>query len=133
MVTCSGVKKKSTHYDDDDVFLKKYDMKLLSDEEDEWESISGKSPIYLPEDTSMPYSGFETEPTRLRAECHSHHTGWDGAMDWWPTCEEIEPSIAEDPLYRGDRCMLNISRFKHPPVGAEVRRGSTSSGVIVDT
>ncbi|GFW07805.1 hypothetical protein TNCV_3919381 [Trichonephila clavipes] len=32
---------------------------------------------FLPEeDTTMSYSGFEPEPTRLQAEGHSHHTGW---------------------------------------------------------
>ncbi|GFW60931.1 hypothetical protein TNCV_4871421 [Trichonephila clavipes] len=39
------------------------------------ESISGVSPNSFPEDTSMSFSGFEPEPTRLRAECHNHHTG----------------------------------------------------------
>ncbi|GFV63579.1 hypothetical protein TNCV_4883221 [Trichonephila clavipes] len=28
------------------------------------------------EDTTMSYSGFESEPTRLQAESHNHHTGW---------------------------------------------------------
>ncbi|GFV37746.1 hypothetical protein TNCV_3040041 [Trichonephila clavipes] len=28
------------------------------------------------EDTTMSYSGFESEPTRLQAEGYSHHTGW---------------------------------------------------------
>ncbi|GFT25211.1 hypothetical protein TNCV_180901 [Trichonephila clavipes] len=41
-----------------------------------WESISGESPASFLQDTSMPYSGFEPEPTRLQAECHIHHTGW---------------------------------------------------------
>ncbi|GFU87865.1 hypothetical protein TNCV_964211 [Trichonephila clavipes] len=32
---------------------------------------------FLPEeDTTMSYSGFQPEPTRLQAEGHSHHTGW---------------------------------------------------------
>ncbi|GFY27929.1 transposable element Tcb1 transposase [Trichonephila clavipes] len=32
---------------------------------------------FLPEeDTTMSYSRFEPEPTRLQAEGHSHHTGW---------------------------------------------------------
>ncbi|GFX88827.1 hypothetical protein TNCV_2575341 [Trichonephila clavipes] len=31
------------------------------------ESISGESPTSFPEDTSMPYLGFEPEPTRLQA------------------------------------------------------------------
>ncbi|GFU33166.1 hypothetical protein TNCV_4156761 [Trichonephila clavipes] len=30
----------------------------------------------FPEDTSMPYSGFEPEPTRLQAQCHNHYTSW---------------------------------------------------------
>ncbi|GFU61960.1 hypothetical protein TNCV_4022451 [Trichonephila clavipes] len=38
------------------------------------ESISGESPTTIPEDTSMPYSGFEPEPARLQAECPNHHT-----------------------------------------------------------
>ncbi|GFY31825.1 hypothetical protein TNCV_4201341 [Trichonephila clavipes] len=40
------------------------------------ESISGESPTCFPEDTSLPCSGFEPEPTRLQAEGHNHHTGW---------------------------------------------------------
>ncbi|GFX19326.1 hypothetical protein TNCV_3014651 [Trichonephila clavipes] len=36
------------------------------------ESISGESPTSFPEDTPMPYSGFECESTRLLAECHNH-------------------------------------------------------------
>ncbi|GFT03349.1 hypothetical protein TNCV_2985211 [Trichonephila clavipes] len=39
-------------------------------------SISGESPISFPEDTSIPYSGFE--PTRSQAECHNHPTWWCG-------------------------------------------------------
>ncbi|GFY14150.1 hypothetical protein TNCV_3613391 [Trichonephila clavipes] len=42
------------------------------------ESISGESPTSFPEDTAMPYSGFEPESTRLQAECHNHHTRRDG-------------------------------------------------------
>ncbi|GFY35691.1 hypothetical protein TNCV_2619831 [Trichonephila clavipes] len=38
------------------------------------ESIPGKSSTSFPEDTFMPYSGFEPEPTALRAECHNHHS-----------------------------------------------------------
>ncbi|GFU57220.1 hypothetical protein TNCV_3634121 [Trichonephila clavipes] len=38
------------------------------------ELISGENPF--PEDTSMPYSGFE--PTRSQAECYNYHTGWGG-------------------------------------------------------
>ncbi|GFV37879.1 hypothetical protein TNCV_2662921 [Trichonephila clavipes] len=36
------------------------------------ESISVKIPTSFFEDKSMPYSGFETEPTRLQAEYHDH-------------------------------------------------------------
>ncbi|GFS79617.1 hypothetical protein TNCV_3187221 [Trichonephila clavipes] len=32
---------------------------------------------FLPEDTTMSYSGFEPEPSRLLAEGHIHHTGWE--------------------------------------------------------
>ncbi|GFY02498.1 hypothetical protein TNCV_3503791 [Trichonephila clavipes] len=42
------------------------------------ESISAESPIPFPEYTSMPYSGFESEATRLQVECHNRHTGWGG-------------------------------------------------------
>ncbi|GFU67753.1 hypothetical protein TNCV_3134181 [Trichonephila clavipes] len=38
------------------------------------ESISGENPTSFLEDTSMPYSGFEPEPTRFQAEYHNHHT-----------------------------------------------------------
>ncbi|GFX46894.1 hypothetical protein TNCV_4040391 [Trichonephila clavipes] len=36
-----------------------------------------ENPTFL-EDTSMPYPGFEPEPTRLQAQCHNHHTRWGG-------------------------------------------------------
>ncbi|GFV45296.1 hypothetical protein TNCV_2037491 [Trichonephila clavipes] len=26
----------------------------------------------------MPFLGFESKPTRLQCECHSHHTRWGG-------------------------------------------------------
>ncbi|GFU58155.1 hypothetical protein TNCV_696681 [Trichonephila clavipes] len=40
------------------------------------ESIIGESLTSFPEEnTTMPYSGFEPEPTRLQAEGHIHHTG----------------------------------------------------------
>ncbi|GFS87543.1 hypothetical protein TNCV_2941511 [Trichonephila clavipes] len=35
-----------------------------------------KTDFFPEEDTTMSYSGFEPEPTRLQAEGHSHHTGW---------------------------------------------------------
>ncbi|GFV35727.1 hypothetical protein TNCV_1261771 [Trichonephila clavipes] len=39
------------------------------------ESITGKSLTSFPEeDTAVPYSGLEPEPTRLQAEGHIHHT-----------------------------------------------------------
>ncbi|GFW14566.1 hypothetical protein TNCV_2358901 [Trichonephila clavipes] len=38
----------------------------------------GGSPTSFPEHTSMPYSGFRPYPTQLQAECHNHHTRWDG-------------------------------------------------------
>ncbi|GFV82116.1 hypothetical protein TNCV_2790141 [Trichonephila clavipes] len=38
------------------------------------EPISGESSTTFPEDTSIPYSGFKPEPTRLQAKCHNHHT-----------------------------------------------------------
>ncbi|GFS79825.1 hypothetical protein TNCV_750151 [Trichonephila clavipes] len=41
------------------------------------ESITGESSTSFPEENrTMPYSGFEPEPTRLEAESHIHHTGW---------------------------------------------------------
>ncbi|GFU79517.1 hypothetical protein TNCV_2915771 [Trichonephila clavipes] len=44
------------------------------------ESITGESPTSFPEEnTTMPYSGFEPEPTRLQVEGHIHHTDrWRG-------------------------------------------------------
>ncbi|GFV15543.1 hypothetical protein TNCV_4835691 [Trichonephila clavipes] len=40
-------------------------------------SIPGESPTSFPEeDKTMPYSGFEPEPTRLQAKGHIHHTNW---------------------------------------------------------
>ncbi|GFT22439.1 hypothetical protein TNCV_3274091 [Trichonephila clavipes] len=32
------------------------------------------------ENATMPYTGFEPEPTRLQAEGHIYHTGW--AASW---------------------------------------------------
>ncbi|GFU76959.1 hypothetical protein TNCV_4521151 [Trichonephila clavipes] len=51
------------------------------------ESITGESPTSFPEEnTAIPYSRFEPEPTRLQAEGHIHHTdqgqrnlSWQGA------------------------------------------------------
>ncbi|GFU65118.1 hypothetical protein TNCV_3177231 [Trichonephila clavipes] len=40
-------------------------------------SISSKSLTFLPEEnTSMPYLGFNPEPTRLKAEGRIHHIVW---------------------------------------------------------
>ncbi|GFV57189.1 WD_REPEATS_REGION domain-containing protein [Trichonephila clavipes] len=36
-----------------------------------------KTDFFPVEDTTKFYSGFEPEPTRLQAEGHSHHTGWE--------------------------------------------------------
>ncbi|GFY12669.1 hypothetical protein TNCV_2448601 [Trichonephila clavipes] len=35
-----------------------------------------KTDFFPEEDTTMSYSGFEPELTRLQADGHSHHTGW---------------------------------------------------------
>ncbi|GFW82488.1 ATP-dependent DNA helicase [Trichonephila clavipes] len=35
-----------------------------------------KIDFFSEEDATKSYSGFESEPTRLQAESHSHHTGW---------------------------------------------------------
>ncbi|GFX91691.1 hypothetical protein TNCV_3682771 [Trichonephila clavipes] len=41
------------------------------------ESITDESPTSFPEEgTTIPYSGFEHEPTRLQDEGHNHHTGF---------------------------------------------------------
>ncbi|GFT43996.1 hypothetical protein TNCV_2688681 [Trichonephila clavipes] len=40
------------------------------------ESITGASPTSFPEEnTTIPYSGYEPETTRLQVEGHIHHTG----------------------------------------------------------
>ncbi|GFW97742.1 hypothetical protein TNCV_1425051 [Trichonephila clavipes] len=39
------------------------------------QSVSGKSLTSFPEDTSLPYSGFQPEPSGLQVEDHNHHTG----------------------------------------------------------
>ncbi|GFV55122.1 hypothetical protein TNCV_2623431 [Trichonephila clavipes] len=45
------------------------------------ESITGESPTsFSEENTTMPYSRFEPEPTGLQAECHIHHTGWAASL-----------------------------------------------------
>ncbi|GFX48618.1 reverse transcriptase domain-containing protein [Trichonephila clavipes] len=38
------------------------------------------SPTSIPEDTFMPYSEFEPEPTGLHADCHSNHTRKNGTL-----------------------------------------------------
>ncbi|GFY30601.1 hypothetical protein TNCV_3117631 [Trichonephila clavipes] len=38
--------------------------------------------------------------------------------DLWLACHEFEPSTAEDSLFRGGRCTLNMSRLKHPPIAS---------------
>ncbi|GFX68267.1 uncharacterized protein TNCV_2816421 [Trichonephila clavipes] len=39
--------------------------------------LQAKVRLFFPEeDTTMPYSGFEPEPTWLQAEGHIHHIGW---------------------------------------------------------
>ncbi|GFX05947.1 hypothetical protein TNCV_759831 [Trichonephila clavipes] len=38
--------------------------------------FQAKDRLLSEEDTTMSYSGFEPEPTRLQADGHSHHTGW---------------------------------------------------------
>ncbi|GFX47036.1 hypothetical protein TNCV_316591 [Trichonephila clavipes] len=43
------------------------------------ESIKSESPTSFPEDTTMPYLGFE--PTRLLAESHIHRTDWAATID----------------------------------------------------
>ncbi|GFV74982.1 hypothetical protein TNCV_1870021 [Trichonephila clavipes] len=45
------------------------------------ESITGESPTsFSEENTTMPYSGFEPEPTRLQSEGHIPHTGWTASV-----------------------------------------------------
>ncbi|GFT83173.1 transposable element Tc3 transposase [Trichonephila clavipes] len=42
-------------------------------------------------------------------------------------------NAAEDPPCKGGRCMLNLSRLERPPVDVIVRRGDSSSGVVLVT
>ncbi|GFT57949.1 hypothetical protein TNCV_2768571 [Trichonephila clavipes] len=56
------------------------------------------------------------------SDCFSFGNGDRGGlavklMVSWPACHEFEPSTAEDPLYTGGRCTLNMSRLKRSPVG----------------
>ncbi|GFW78866.1 hypothetical protein TNCV_2058871 [Trichonephila clavipes] len=37
-------------------------------------------------------------------------------VDSWLACHKFEPGAAKDPPCRGDRCMLNMSRLKRPPI-----------------
>ncbi|GFU96402.1 hypothetical protein TNCV_89781 [Trichonephila clavipes] len=59
----------------------------------------------------------------MRFECHG---GRDSLVvkitDSWLACLEFKPIAAEDPLCGGGRCMLNLSKFKHPPIGLEAWR-----------
>ncbi|GFY27932.1 hypothetical protein TNCV_4562861 [Trichonephila clavipes] len=40
----------------------------------------GESTPSFPEDTAMPSSGLEPEPTRLQTEYRNHHTWWGGSV-----------------------------------------------------
>ncbi|GFW92905.1 hypothetical protein TNCV_3495381 [Trichonephila clavipes] len=48
--------------------------------------------------------------------------------DSWLAIHEFVPSSAEDPLYRGNRCSLNLSRLKRPPIC--VMRKLVSGGLL---
>ncbi|GFT60891.1 hypothetical protein TNCV_3616121 [Trichonephila clavipes] len=41
----------------------------------------------------------------------------------WPSCHEFETGAAEDPLYRGGRCKLNLLRLKRLLVGVVWKLG----------
>ncbi|GFX85295.1 hypothetical protein TNCV_2675701 [Trichonephila clavipes] len=96
------------------------------------ESITGGSPIPFPEeDTTMPYSGFKPEPTRLQVEDHIHHTGWAGAVaaskayidslgklarhahqGTWGGCTDI---VAAESVIHARRCISTFFDYGPPP------------------
>ncbi|GFT70257.1 hypothetical protein TNCV_3457011 [Trichonephila clavipes] len=52
--------------------------------------------------------------------------------DSWLVCHEFDPGTAKDPPCRGSRCTLNISRFKHSPVGVVWKLGERMSSSLLD-
>ncbi|GFW27657.1 hypothetical protein TNCV_765391 [Trichonephila clavipes] len=53
--------------------------------------------------------------------------------DSWVGCHDFEPRVAVDWSCRGHQSMLNLSRFKRPPIGVmwKLREGSAGLGVVV--
>ncbi|GFV84420.1 hypothetical protein TNCV_5006841 [Trichonephila clavipes] len=51
--------------------------------------------------------------------------------DSWLVCHELKPSTAEDPPCRGDRCMLNMSRLKCPPVDVAWKLGKEMLALVL--
>ncbi|GFS61384.1 hypothetical protein TNCV_3105621 [Trichonephila clavipes] len=55
----------------------------------------------------------------------------------WLACHEFKPGTVEDPSCTGDRCTLNMSRLKCPPVGVVLKLGEdvwdASSSVLLVT
>ncbi|GFY33182.1 hypothetical protein TNCV_1240331 [Trichonephila clavipes] len=93
---------------------------------------------FLPEeDTTMSYSGFEPEPTRLQAEGHSHHNGWAteyelivgiekmtsvkcGSCHSSRHCWRSPLPHASALIQRDFRCVLGVQQTKQLPHVAKV-------------
>ncbi|GFV16787.1 hypothetical protein TNCV_282491 [Trichonephila clavipes] len=67
------------------------------------ESITGESPTFTEEDTTMPYSGFEFELIRLQAEVHIHHTGWK------EICYTTRGLLATDHVYKSEPWLSDMT------------------------
>ncbi|GFT24889.1 uncharacterized protein TNCV_3021731 [Trichonephila clavipes] len=111
-------------------------------------SIPGESPTSFPIDTSIPYSGFEHEPTQLQAKSHSDrnlellpHEKRSNLYTYW-CCDSPVVKVSDIgrhvmssspvPLktsHVGERCTLNLSRAQTSSslCGVGVRRRGASS------
>ncbi|GFY01603.1 hypothetical protein TNCV_2607871 [Trichonephila clavipes] len=74
-----------------------------------------KTDFFPEEDTTMSYSGFEPEPTRLQTEGHSHHTGslFDKYLICTHNVKAQKKRLAEE---NGERSLADM-----PPMFTEPR------------
>ncbi|GFY33219.1 hypothetical protein TNCV_1240701 [Trichonephila clavipes] len=64
----------------------------------------------------------------------SYHSGRSSLVvktkDSWLACHDFECSIAENPLCRGIRCELNVSKLKRHPVGVVWKLGERGAAQV---
>ncbi|GFV10538.1 hypothetical protein TNCV_2584321 [Trichonephila clavipes] len=77
--------------------------------------------------------GHETTPLRVKWDIKDVSSESDNRTKCLELyCSQL-PNTAEDPPCRRDRCTLNLSRFKRPPVGVvwKLEEEGASSGVVL--